>query len=993
MKKYLQKIFTMTVQNYIAKIRDFIQKRTYKGRRRFSTILMITIVALTTLSVVIILAGLNIYFSKRVETEFQKKLQAQKGQVEILLENRFSLVKQVLRDLSYDNTIRVTLMLGAKSELKKRITLSYPSGNGVYHFVKKDGEKSIFPETYPGISKKIIDSVFTGYAQGEILHQGPPARLIWLFSSPIMRVTEPMGTAYALFDLTRDQNLIETIRQTVEGDLSLITSNSLHGLISGKTLPFDTRNLSKLKTNFEFLPIGNNLSISRIPGYDNLYYLSSLEILLKEKKRVTLIMGLFSAIILLVSMLISIFLGRKMVRPLREMTNKAIRISSNHEAPRFEDNKNSYWEFNQMSQAFNFMLTNLKDAEERSRYKELLENVDDAVYILDAKGRILDANVAAYSQVGYPPEAFFNLDLADILPEKDAKSIVQQLNNETPVDQQRKLTLETCHIKKDGSRTPVEIHSGPIVYRGKQVILNVARDISKRIEMGKALRESEERYRSVVENSNDGIMILDDDLNILFANKKLSQILGYTRSEIGGSNFTKYLAEESRVPAARLINKKEDIDRTLSESDYKIVGKNNENKWVKFGVNRFQDSRGQERTVVQVQDITDQLRIQREKKELETQLIHAQKMEALGTLAGGVAHDFNNLLMGIESRVSIMRLHWDSDNPYYRHVMAIEDIVMSAANLTKQLLGLARKGKYQIRPTNLNSLIDTSSRMFRRTSKTIKIHTTFQKKLQPVEVDQGQIEQVLLNLYVNAWHAMPDGGDLSIRTENVKLGTDFCKPYDVAEGNYVKISVTDTGIGMDQATLARIFEPFFTTKEVGKGTGLGLASAYGIIKNHKGIIQVHSAKGKGTTFNIFLPASDAKLIKDKQDQIELVKGNGVILVVDDEEESLLAEELMLKELGYEVMAARSGKEALVIYQENMARLALVTLDMIMPEMSGKDTYAQLKQINPAVKVLLISGYSSNQQVKEIMGLGCSGFLQKPFDIFRLSQKINEVMNQ
>ena len=983
----------MKVQNYITKLRDFIQQRTYKGRRRFSTILMITIVALTTLSVVIILAGLNIYFSKRVETEFQKKLQAQKGQVEILLENRFSLVKQMLRDLSYDNTIRVTLMLGAKSELKKRITLSYPSGNGVYHFVKKDGEKSIFPETYPGISKKIIDSVFTGYAQGEILHQGPPARLIWLFTSPIMHVTEPMGTAYALFDLTRDQNLIETIRQTVEGDLLLITSNSLQGLISGKNWPFDSRNLSKLKSNFEFLPIGNNLSISRIPGYDNLYYLSSLENLLKEKKRVTLIMGLFSAVILLVSMLISIFLGRKMVEPLREMTNKAIQISSNREAPRFEDKKNSYWEFNQMSQAFNFMLTNLKDAEERSRYKELLENVDDAVYILDAKGRILDANVAAYSQVGYAPQAFFNLDLADLLPKKDAKSIVKQLHNEGPVDQERKLTLETWHIKKDGSRTPVEIHSGPIVYRGKQVILNVARDISKRIEMEKALRESEERYRSVVENSNDGIIILDDDLNILFANKKLSRILGYTRSEIGGKNFTQYLAEESRVPAAQLISKKEDTDRTLSESHYKIVGKNNEVKWVKFGVNRFKDSTGKERTVVQVQDITDQLRVQREKKELETQLIHAQKMEALGTLAGGVAHDFNNLLMGIESRVSIMRLQWEPDNPYYRHVMAIEDIVMSAANLTKQLLGLARRGKYQIRPTDLNSLIETSSRMFRRTSKTINIHTTCQNKLWPVEVDQGQIEQVLLNLYVNAWHAMPDGGDLSIQTENTKLGSDFCKLYDVAEGKYVKISVTDTGIGMDQATLARIFEPFFTTKEVGKGTGLGLASAYGIIKNHKGIIQVHSAKGKGTTFNIFLPASDAKAIKAKKDQIELVRGNGAILIVDDEEESLQAEELMLTELGYEVMAARSGKEALEIYQENIARLALVTLDMIMPEMSGKDTYRQLKQINPDVKVLLISGYSSNQQVKEIMGLGCSAFLQKPFDIFRLSQKINEVMNQ
>ncbi|UCH23862.1 MAG: PAS domain S-box protein, partial [Deltaproteobacteria bacterium] len=981
-----------TVQNYITKIHDFAQKLTYKGRRRFSTILMITITALITLSVVIILAGLNIYFNKRVETEFQKKLHAQRGQVEILLENRFAHVRQVLRDLSYDNTIRVTLMLGAKSQLKERITRSYPSGNGVYHFVKKDGEKSIFPKTYSGISEKLIDSVFTIYPQGEILLERQRARLIWLFSSPIMRVTEPMGTAYALFDLTRDQNLIETIRQTVEGDLSLISSDSLHCLISGKDLPFNTANQNKMPINFEFVPFNQNFTISKIPGYDNLYYLSSLVSLLKEKKRVTLLMGLFSAIILLLSMIISIFLGRKMVKPLRDMTNKAIQISNNLEAPRFGNNKGSYWEFDQMSQAFNFMLTNLKEAEERSRYKELLENVDDAVYILDTSGKILDANVAAYSQTDYPPEAFFNLDLYNILPEKDAKTIVEQLNGDGPVDPERKLLLETYHIKKDGSYTPVEIHSRPIIYRGKQVILNVARDISRRIEMGKALRESEERYRSVVENSNDGIMILDDDLKIAFANSELSSILGYDRSEIEGSNFSSYLAEESKAPAVQLINAKEDKDGMPSENEYKIVGKNHEEKWVKIGVNRFQDSKGQERTVVQVQDITDQLRIEREKKELETQLIHAQKMEALGTLAGGVAHDFNNLLMGIESRVSIMRLHWDPNDPYYRHVMAIEDIVMSAANLTNQLLGLARKGKYQIRPTNLNNLVEASASMFRRTSKEIKIRTACQKKLWPAEVDRGQIEQVLLNLYVNAWHAMPDGGDLSIQTENVKLSRDFCIPHDAAEGNYVKISVTDTGIGMEQDILTRRFEPFFTTKEVGKGTGLGLASAYGIIKNHKGIIQVHSTKGKGTTFDIFLPASDAKVLKEKQIELDLVKGNGTILIVDDEEESISAEELMLKELGYDVLLARSGKEALEIYRANKDNIGLVTLDMIMPEISGKDTFEQLKQINPDIKVLLISGYSSNEQVKEIMGLGCSAFLQKPFDIFRLSQKINQVMN-
>ncbi|MGD2269794.1 MAG: PAS domain S-box protein [Desulfobacterales bacterium] len=962
-------------------------------RQRFSTILMITIVALTTVSVVIILAGLNIYFNKRVETEFRKKLYAQRGQVEILLENRFSHIRQVLRDLSYDNTVRVTLMLGAKSQLKERITLSYPSGNGVYFFVKKGDEKTIFPETYPGITKTLIDTVFASYPQGGIFAEGQATRLIWLLSSPIIHVTDPMGTAYALFDLTRDQNLIETIRQTVEGDLSLITADSVQCLISGNNLPLPARNRFMMPANFEFHPIDQDLTISKIPGYDNLYYLSSLKGLLKEKKRVTLLMSLFSAIILVVSMITAILLGRRMVKPLREMTDKAIQISNNLEAAGFEDSKKSYWEFDQMSQAFNVMLSNLKEAQERSRYKELLENVDDAVYILDGKGKILDANAAAYSQVGYPPEAFFNLNLTKILPERDAGRIIEQLNNETSIQQAAKLTMETSHIKKDGSAIPVEIHSRPIVYRGKQVILNVARNISKRIEMEKALRESEQRYRSVVENSNDGITILDEDLNILYANKELSRIIGLAPHEIVGCNFEDFLDDKSKTPATQLIKKGKDGAGVQFENEYQLVAVNAEKKWVKIGVSRFKDSKGQERTVVQVQDITDQLRIGREKKELENQLIHAQKMEALGTLAGGVAHDFNNLLMGIESRVSIMRLHWDADNPDYRHIMAIEDIVMSAANLTNQLLGLARKGKYQIRPTNLNNLVDTSSRMFRRTSKEIKIKTSCQRKIWPVEVDRGQIEQVLLNLYVNAWHAMPEGGDLSIQTENIKLGHDFCKPHGIEAGKYVRISVTDTGVGMDQHTMSRVFEPFFTTKEVGKGTGLGLASAYGIIKNHKGIIQAHSAIGEGTTFEIYLPASDAKVVKEKQARTDLVKGNGRILIVDDEEESLMAEELMLTELGYEVLLARSGKEALEIYRGHMDTIGLVTLDMIMPEMSGRDTFEQLKEINPDIKVLLISGYSSNQQVKEIMGLGCTAFLQKPFDISRLSQKIGEVLNK
>jgi CheY-like chemotaxis protein len=239
---------------------------------------------------------------------------------------------------------------------------------------------------------------------------------------------------------------------------------------------------------------------------------------------------------------------------------------------------------------------------------------------------------------------------------------------------------------------------------------------------------------------------------------------------------------------------------------------------------------------------------------------------------------------------------------------------------------------------------------------------------------------------------MPQGGDLCIQTENVYLSDHYCKPFEVPGGNYVKISVTDTGAGIDEEIIGRIFEPFFTTKEIGKGTGLGLASAYGIIKNHNGIIRVYSEKDHGTNFNIYLPSSDLEDPVDAEVNSELLKGKETLLLVDDEEGTILVEKLMLEELGYTVIAARSGRQAIELYNQNKAGFDLVALDMIMPEMNGKDTYAELKKINPKVRVLLVSGYSLNKQIEELIGLGCRGFIQKPFDIVQLSQKIRQMLD-
>ena len=962
-----------------------------KGRRRFSTVLMATIISLVTLSVFASLFVLNGYFSRRVDVEFQKKIRAQKGQVELLINNRMASIDAVLRELSSDNTIRVTVMLGARDQLSEHITQSYPGGNGAYYFVQNYSDRTICPEENHVFPDGVIRSVLKIRPRGEIFQDRKKTRLLWLFSLPIMHAEGRMGTAYALYDILNDRELIAAVREAVEGDLAYIRSDTLYSIITGKPLSFNPRNFQQTVEDADVSTIGKDYAYTRISEFEHVYFLSSLRPLNMEKRRVTLLMGLFSGLVLAAAVLIAFLIGRRMTRPLRDMTRKAIQISEGQKNLLFE-RSGPYWEFDQMSEAFNYMLSHLKDAEERSRYRELLENVDDAVYIVEKSGRILDANTAAYSPLGYPSSVFYQLGLEKLLPEQDARRILAQVQSGDEVPPVGKLTLETVHRKRDGSVVPVEIYSRPILYRGNPVILNVARDISRRVEAEKALRESEERYRSVVENSSDGIMILGDGLQILFANRVLSNILGQPIQTLEYSHFKDYLAAEGPPFTIEYLTRSNNPFNMKPPAVYQVNGKNEEQRTVRITANRFKDSNGQEKLVAQVFDITEQLKIEEEKNQLEAQLIHAQKMEAIGTLAGGIAHDFNNLLMGIQGRLSMIRLQSNSNQPHFDHIEPIEKTILSATNLTNQLLGFARKGQYEIKPTCINTLVEESTRMFISTRKEIDLQLNCREDVRPVKADRGQIEQVLINLYVNAWQAMPQGGNLTIKTENIRLTEAFCNRIGIQAGDYVKISVSDSGGGMDRDTMERIFEPFFTTKGIGKGTGLGLASAYGIIKNHKGAIQVDSRKGRGTTFRIYLPIADTDMADIPAFREErIARGKGRILVVDDEEESITATELMMRELGYEVVCARGGEEALNLYREYRQDFDLITLDMIMPGMNGKETFDRLKQINPDVQVLLISGYSHSLQADEIIRQGGIGLLQKPYDIFSLSSKLNEII--
>ena len=502
------------------------------------------------------------------------------------------------------------------------------------------------------------------------------------------------------------------------------------------------------------------------------------------------------------------------------------------------------------------------------------------------------------------------------------------------------------------------------------------------------MRKSEEKYRLLIENSNEAIFIIIDG-KIKYANFQTHKIVGYALEELSLLSFINLVISEDRDMVLERQESCLQGENTSVNYTFRTTDKKGMTHWVETNsVSINWDD--QPALLNSMRDITKQ-------KRTEARLFQAQKMESIGTLAGGIAHDFNNLLMGIQGHASLALLNMDPQNANFEHLKTIETLVMSGADLTKQLLGFARGGKYELKTVDLNLLIQNTSETIGRTKKEIKIHRNFQSDLWPVDVDHGQIEQVLLNLYVNAWQAMPGGGNLYLETKNVFIEENHFKPYITMNGHYVKISVTDTGVGMDEKTRERIFEPFFTTKEMGRGSGLGLASVYGIIKNHNGFINVYSEKGQGTTFNIYLPASakkntwnkDKTAIKDKL----LPKGVGTILFVDDEPMILNVGSEILNTLGYTILTAEDGPKAIEKYKLSHEEIDLVILDMVMPEMGGGEVFDELKKINSEVKVLLSSGYSLNGQAGKIIDRGCVGFIQKPFTINDIARQLRKIMDK
>ncbi len=494
------------------------------------------------------------------------------------------------------------------------------------------------------------------------------------------------------------------------------------------------------------------------------------------------------------------------------------------------------------------------------------------------------------------------------------------------------------------------------------------------------LEVSERKYRELLENAHDGIWITDDKGVITFANRRMREItghevlLGKNSSELFGSEPKNLLAEIIAQNRCGKVVQRE-LDLTTRDHGPTAV--------IVSSVPILEDGifTG---AFAMFTDIS-------EKKKMERQILHQQKMEAIGTLAGGIAHNFNNILMNITGLTSLLLSDADPSQAPYKTLKQIEEEVDKGANLTKHLLSFARDQQVEVRAMDINGLIEQTVRLFTLTRRDAAICTRLTTPLPPVEIDQVQMEQVLLNILVNSWQALDGEGNIEVATREVFLSQEFCQPYDLTPGRYVQIAVSDNGPGMDEKIRAKIFEPFFTTKEVGEGTGLGLSSAYATVRKHRGIIEVDSETGKGTVFHIYLPISRKSPEPAETKELRYAKGQGTLLLVDDEEtiRDLAAE--ILRKLGYKIIAASSGEQALAIYEEQKDDIDLVILDLIMPGIGGSETYKKLKQINPEVRILISSGSTLDKEGRNIFAEGIPEFIQKPYRLEVLSQKLVEML--
>jgi two-component system, cell cycle sensor histidine kinase and response regulator CckA len=627
----------------------------------------------------------------------------------------------------------------------------------------------------------------------------------------------------------------------------------------------------------------------------------------------------------------------------------------------------------------------LKESEEK--YRLLIESLPHAVEIFQDR-KLAFINSAGVRMFGCNSVegALGTEDLALVSSrERDriSRYVVGRHAGASDVPGQYFATLR----RVNGEEFPAQIFVTLVDYNGRPAEQVVILDVTEQQEAERALVESELNYRALFQESRDAVVITSREGRIIDANHAFMELFGFTEEEIRDMDVLTVYPD----PGMRK-QFQQDIEQAGSLNDYEVKRRRKDGTEIDclLSATVRRDDKG---AIIGYQGI---IRDITSRKRLEKQLLQAQKMEAVGTLAGGIAHDFNNLLQVTMGFSELLLLERKETDPEYEDLRKIFEAARTGADLVQRLLAFSRQTESEQRPLDLNHQIEQARKILRRTiPRMIEIELRLSDSLSTINADPAQMEQLIMNLALNARDAMPEGGKLTISTENITLDDEYCSMHLGAEpGAHVLVTMSDTGSGMDKETLENIFDPFFTTKAVGRGTGLGLAVVHGIVQQHCGRIICESEPGKGTTFKIHFPSLDqeSNALKTAAEPIKFPRGTETILLVDDEDFVRDFGGRILGRYGYNVLEARNGKEALEIYRKEKDNISLVILDLIMPEMGGKQCMKELLEINPEVRVLVASGYESGGGPLDARQLGAAGFVRKPFNVAKILQKVRQIID-
>jgi two-component system cell cycle sensor histidine kinase/response regulator CckA len=627
--------------------------------------------------------------------------------------------------------------------------------------------------------------------------------------------------------------------------------------------------------------------------------------------------------------------------------------------------------------------------EGEAKAKSILEAAVDGIVIISSQGIIESFNPAAEKIFGYTAGEVIGQNVNILMPQPHRGRHDQYIQSYLQTGQKKIIGIgrETMAQRKDGTTFPTELSISEVKLGTRSIFTGIIRDITDRRLSASALKASEERFRLLVETMHDGLAVQDAQGHIIYINPRFCEILGYERSCLIGRLVSDLMDMGSRIVFHNELKDKESRDGDMVELS--LEKDNGEKISVRVSAKALYDSDGEPMGSFLV--ITDETQI----KKLQRQLIHSQKMEAVGRLAGGIAHDFNNLMMIIRGYADLALMDLDKSNPLHNQIMQMDQAARRAETLTRQLLAFSRK---QVLQPKVLSLLETIPAIEQMLHRLIGENVTLKLKLDSstglIKADEGQIEQVIFNLVVNARDAMPDGGILTIESSNVQLdGMVLGLETDIPMGSYIVITITDTGIGMDQSTQARIFEPFFTTKGKGHGTGLGLSTAFGIVKQSGGEMSVYSEPGQGACFKIYLPRVDSPLpateMSVAREPTEC--DQATILVVEDENgvRKMIVESLRL--CGYTVMEAKDGPTALAQYAQSNPMIDLVLTDVVMPEMNGREFAQKFIVTQPQAKILYMSGYTDDFILDRGVLSPGTLFIHKPFTQSELVRMISKIL--